>query len=181
MKDKTTSHIECYNYHNKGQYAQDFLEKNNGPCDNTRSNNRFHDRIRRDDGSNDHNGRDEKRSYILQVTMKKINVLKRNQDILGMKVMLANNLNIFLFMLLLVPLLRICGIVGWLIVGLHITSLVIMNLKIIHGDSSTHPVNGFGFVKFHLNLEESIFLHNVIYMLGQRIIWPQHPPWKKKG
>lgn len=38
------------------------------------------------------------------------------------------------------------------------------NLKIIFGDNSSHLVKGFGFVKFHLNFGESIFLHDVMYV-----------------
>jgi len=66
---------------------------------------------------------------MLQVTMKKIFIFKRSQDTLGMK--LGKKLNIFLFLLLLVPLLQISGIVGWLIVGPLITSLVIRNFSLI--------------------------------------------------
>lgn len=40
------------------------------------------------------------------------------------------------------------------------------NLKIIHGDNSSHPIIGFGYVKFHLNSGESIFLHDFMYMIG---------------
>lgn len=49
---------------------------------------------------------------MLQVIMKKIIVLKRSQDTSGMKVILAIYLNIFLFFLTLVLLLRIRGMVG---------------------------------------------------------------------
>ena len=38
------------------------------------------------------------------------------------------------------------------------------NLKIILGDKSTHPVKGFGSVKFHFNYGESILLHDVMYV-----------------
>jgi len=59
---KELLHIECYNFHKKGHYAQDFLEKNNGPHYNTISNNkRLNDQRRRDDRRNDCNGRDERR------------------------------------------------------------------------------------------------------------------------
>jgi len=40
------------------------------------------------------------------------------------------------------------------------------NLKIILGDNSTHPVKGLGSVKFHLDSEEPILLHDVMYVLG---------------
>lgn len=66
---------------------------------------------------------------MLQVTMKKVFALKI--DTPSMKVMLAKNMNIFLFLLLLVPLLRIRGIVGWLIVGPLITSLLISKFYLI--------------------------------------------------
>ena len=49
---------------------------------------------------------------MLQVTTKKIVVLKRSQYTLGMKAMLENNMNLFLFLPLLVPLLHIRWIVG---------------------------------------------------------------------
>lgn len=39
-------------------------------------------------------------------------------------------------------------------------------LKIILGDNSTHPVKGFGFVKFQLNSGESVLLHDVMYVPG---------------
>ena len=68
---------------------------------------------------------------MLQVTMKKIVILKRSQDTPGMKVILANNLNIFLFPLLLVPLLQIRGVVGCLIAGPLVTSLVIRKFSLI--------------------------------------------------
>ena len=38
------------------------------------------------------------------------------------------------------------------------------NLKIILGDNSTHFVKVFGSIKFDLNLEESIFIHDVMYV-----------------
>jgi len=68
---------------------------------------------------------------MLQVTMRKIFVHKRSQNSLGMKVMLQINLNILLFPLLLVNLLRIQGIIGWLIVGPLITSLVARKFSLI--------------------------------------------------
>lgn len=68
---------------------------------------------------------------MLQETMTKIVDLKRSQDFLGMKVMLQINMNIFLFLPLLVLLLRICGVVGWLIVGLLIISLDIRKFSLI--------------------------------------------------
>jgi len=40
------------------------------------------------------------------------------------------------------------------------------NLKIILGENSTHFVKGFGSVRFHLNLGESILLHDVMYVPG---------------
>jgi len=61
---------------------------------------------------------------MLQVTMKKIVVHKKSQNYPGINVMLQINLSIFLFPLLLFHILWICGIVGWLIVGRLITSLV---------------------------------------------------------
>lgn len=39
-------------------------------------------------------------------------------------------------------------------------------LKVILGDNSTHPVKGFGSVKFYLNSRESVSLHDVMYVLG---------------
>lgn len=39
-------------------------------------------------------------------------------------------------------------------------------LKIILGDNSTHPVKGFGCVKFQLNSRESVLLHDVMYVPG---------------
>lgn len=38
------------------------------------------------------------------------------------------------------------------------------NLKITLGENSTHPINGLGSVKFHLNSRESIILHDVMYV-----------------
>lgn len=38
------------------------------------------------------------------------------------------------------------------------------NLKIILGDNATHPVKGFVSAKFHLDSEESILLHDVMYV-----------------
>jgi len=40
------------------------------------------------------------------------------------------------------------------------------SLKIILGDNSTHPVKVFESINFHLGSEESILLHDVMYMLG---------------
>lgn len=39
-------------------------------------------------------------------------------------------------------------------------------MKTILGDKSTHPMKGFGFVKFQLNSWESVLLHDVIYVPG---------------
>lgn len=40
------------------------------------------------------------------------------------------------------------------------------NLKIILGDNCTHPVKGFGSIKFHLDSGDSILLHDVMYVSG---------------
>jgi len=40
------------------------------------------------------------------------------------------------------------------------------SLKFILGDNSTHPVKGFGSIKFHLDSSESILLHDVMYVTG---------------
>lgn len=40
------------------------------------------------------------------------------------------------------------------------------NLKMIIGDNYTHPVIGFGSVKLHLHVRESIFLHDVVHVQG---------------
>jgi len=68
---------------------------------------------------------------MLRVIMKKIIVLKIIQDISGMKEMVPINMNIFLFVSSLVLLLRICGIVSWLIVGSLIISLDIRKFSLI--------------------------------------------------
>ena len=37
-------------------------------------------------------------------------------------------------------------------------------MNIILGDNTTHPVKGFGSVKFHLNCGEFVLLHDVLYV-----------------
>lgn len=39
-------------------------------------------------------------------------------------------------------------------------------MKILLAYNSTHPVKGFGSIKFHLNYGESILLHDVMYVPG---------------
>lgn len=39
-------------------------------------------------------------------------------------------------------------------------------MKIILGDKSTHSVKGFRSIKFHLEYEESVLLHDVMYVSG---------------
>lgn len=63
---------------------------------------------------------------IVKITI----VHQRGQEIPGMKVMLLINPNIFLFSYYLVHLLRILGIVGWLIVGSLIISLDIRRFSL---------------------------------------------------
>lgn len=55
------------------------------------------------------------------------------------------------------------------------------NLKIIFGDNSTHPVSGFGFVKFHLDSEESVLLHYVMYVPGLKKNLVSISAWEDKG
>ena len=65
------------------------------------------------------------------IIVKIIIVHQRGQGTPSIKEMLLINLNIFLFPHYLVHLLQILGIVGWLIVGPHITSLNIRRFSLI--------------------------------------------------
>jgi len=40
------------------------------------------------------------------------------------------------------------------------------NFKVILGGNSTHPIKGFGSIKFHLDFMEFVLLHDVMYVSG---------------
>eukprot|EP00253_Pinus_taeda_P032761 PITA_32761 len=171
--DRTSAHIECYNCHHKVHYARDCLEKHNGPRYNTRSNNRFDDQRRRDDRRNDRNGRDERRrrdapsDHEEDRRPQQKSRYSRYESNVGKQ-----------FEYILISVLTSSSPPdswdSWLVDSgaTHqffgykevLSNLVEreLNLKIILGDNSTHPVKGFGSVKFHLNSGDSILLHNVI-------------------
>ena len=65
---------------------------------------------------------------MIQVIMKKTIIHTRSENYSSTKVILQINMNILLYMPLLFHLLRIHGIVGWLIVGPLIASLVTISL-----------------------------------------------------
>ena len=130
--------------------------------------------------------------YMLWVIMKNTIVLKRSQEIPGVKVMLQINLNIFLFLHFLVPLPRILPIVGWLIVAPLIIFLGIMMFSLIWWGGSqvwklfleTTPLIPWKF----LSLLTFIWaLRNLFYFMmwcicwDWTIIWYLYLLWKTKG
>jgi len=174
-RGKEYVNIECYNCHKKDHHARDCPEKSNGPRYNTRSNNnRFNDQIRRDDRRNDHNGRYERRrddpsdheedhhpQNKSKFSRNESNIANQSEYILISSLTSSSPPNSWDSWL--VGSGATCHFFGYKEVLSNLVERE-SNLKIILGDNSTHPVKGFGSIKFHLNYEESILLHDVLYV-----------------